>query len=172
MHFSFVHLVPLLAGLVAAAAWDLSSRRIPNAITAGIAVAGLGCQFWNSGALAMASALGAALGSVAILYTFWVRGGLGGGDVKLAAAVATWFGIGGLPMYWLTAALMGGVVAGICFVRSTQTARTEIRQNLTLAVAQQVVPSVPSGPTKQTGRISVPYGVAIALGAVITLWRG
>jgi len=169
VNFPLVHLVPLAACLLAAVIWDVSVRRIPNAVCGAIAVAGLGVQFWDSGALAALAGLGAGVGTIALLFVFWQRGGIGGGDVKLAGAVAVWVGPRSLPAYWLAAALAGGVTAAICLLASRRSVRREIRQNLTIAALHQVMPDV--GPTA-AGRVSVPYGVAIALGAVFVWWRG
>ena len=109
------------------------------------------------------------MATIALLFIFWQRGGIGGGDVKLAGAVAIWIGPRLLPAYWLAAALAGGVVAAVCLLASRRGVRQEIRQNLTLAALHKMMPDVP-------GRIrwpaSVPYGVAIAAGAVFVWWRG
>jgi Flp pilus assembly protein protease CpaA len=108
------------------------------------------------------------VGTIALLWIFWRRGGIGGGDVKLAGAVAIWIGPQSLPMFWLAGAFAGGVTALICLLASRHTARAEIRQNLTLAVLQQRMPDVKPA---AAGRVSVPYGVAIALGAAFVWWH-
>ncbi|MES1205227.1 MAG: A24 family peptidase [Pseudomonadota bacterium] len=169
MNFPAVHLIPLAVCLLIAAIWDVSARRIPNAVCGAIAVAGLGAQFWDAGALRAVGGLGAAAITVALLYVFWRRGGIGGGDVKLAGAVATWVGPWSLPTYWLATALAGGGIAAICLLASQKAARQEIRLNLTLAAYHQMIPTV--GPAR-TERMSVPYGVAIAAGAVFVWWHG
>jgi len=169
VNFPAIHLVPLAACLLLAVIWDLRVRRIPNPVCGAIAVAGLGVQFWDAGALAAVAGLGACVGTAALLYVFWQRGGIGGGDVKLAGAVALWVGPSSLPEYWLAASLAGGVTAAICLLGSRASVRREIRHNLTLAALHQRMPDFnPATP----GRVSVPYGVAIAFGAVFVWWRG
>jgi prepilin peptidase CpaA len=167
--FPVAHLVPLAALLVIGVIWDLRSRRIPNAVCAAIAVAGLGAQFWNVGVWAALSSLATGAATIALLYVFWQRGGIGGGDVKLAGAVAMWLAPRSLPAFWLAAALAGGVVAAVAFAASRGAARREIRANLTLAALHQAIPKVEPG---TAGRVSVPYAVAIAAGAFIVWWRG
>jgi len=137
-------------------------RRIPNLLSGAAALVGLGAAFHDGGARALLSGVGAAVATLAALYTFWRRGGLGGGDVKFATAVAMWVGLGGLPIFWLATAVAGGATAAVCLLASRTHARTEIRANLTIAALHQVIPSVDPA---TTGRVSVPYGVAIALGA-------
>ncbi|MBC8131421.1 MAG: prepilin peptidase [Deltaproteobacteria bacterium] len=169
VHFPPIHLIPLAAILLIAVIWDVRLRRIPNLVCGAVVVGGLGVQFWNAGAVAALSGLAAGVGTVALLYPFWQRGGIGGGDVKLAGAVAIWVGPRSLPAFWLAAALAGGVVAAVCLMFSRRAVRQEIRQNLTLAALHQMMPEVaPSAP----GRMSVPYAIAIALGAVAVWWRG
>jgi len=137
-------------------------RRIPNLLSGAAALVGLGAAFHDGGARALLSGVGAAVATLAALYTFWRRGGLGGGDVKFATAVAMWVGLGGLPIFWLATAVAGGATAAVCLLASRTHARTEIRANLTIAALHQVIPAVDPA---TAGRVSVPYGVAIALGA-------
>ena len=162
------HLVPLAVALLIAVVWDLRVRRIPNAVCGAIAVAGRGAQFWDAGPLAALVGLGIGSGTIALLFVFWLRGGVGGGDVKLAGAVAIWLEPASLPAYWLSTALAGGVVAAVCWLASRRSVRAEIRQNLTLAALHRSMPDVAPA---TAGRVSVPYGVAIAFGAAFVWWR-
>lgn len=43
-----------------------------------------------------------------VTFGFFSRGWIGGGDAKLAAATALWFGFGHLPAYLVYASLLGG----------------------------------------------------------------
>ena len=151
---------------MAAAGWDLARRRIPNPITAATAVAGLAVQGIDRGLGAALSGAGAGALAVALLYGPWMAGGIGGGDVKLAGAAAVWVGLSRMIWYGLAVAVAGGVVAIASYALSRRSARAEIRANLALAAAQRELPPV----TKSTpGRVAVPYGVAIAAGAVVAL---
>lgn|GEM_PF-124835 len=182
MSFPLIHLVPLAVALLVAVSWDVAARRIPNVVWGGIAAAGLVVQVHDAGALAALAALGAAVGTVAAMYVFWMRGGIGGGDVKLAAAVAIWVGPAQLPIYWLATALAGGGVAAVCLMASHRRVRREIGLNLKLAVLHQSMPDVAPGRPEESGkagrsrssprpeRVSVPYGLAIAIGALFVWW--
>jgi prepilin peptidase CpaA len=163
-----LHLLPLGASLLIAVAWDVRVRRIPNLVCGATAIAGLGLRFWDDGGLAALGGLGAGALTVALIYPFWRRGGIGGGDVKLAGAAAVGVGLSSaLPIFWLATALAGGVTALVCLSMSRRSVRREIRANLTVAALHQVIPDI--GPMV-TGRVSVPYGVAIASGVVFVLW--
>lgn len=83
--------------------FDLTSRRLPNALTLGGAAAILaGSRGFGRGTPALAGA--AALGGLYLVVHLADPGGLGGGDVKLAFAVGGLTGALGLPV-WALAAL-------------------------------------------------------------------
>ncbi|HEY2731847.1 MAG TPA: A24 family peptidase [Polyangia bacterium] len=152
--------------VVIGAVWDLAKRRIPNLVTGAAAVLGLVAQLVDRGWLSAASGLVAAVVSVALLYRPWAAGGIGGGDVKLAAAVAIWVGLGSMIRYALAVAAAGGVVALAMYFSSRKAIRQDVRTNLTLAALQQTLPTVE---VPAAGRASVPYGLAIAAGAAFAL---
>lgn len=92
----------LIGHLVAAAAWDLSRRRIPNLLTGSLAVTGLLAAWLQATPDGMG--LGMAALSMAVAFTLF-RGlrllaaavsphsSLGGGDIKLLAGTAAWLGL-------------------------------------------------------------------------------
>ena len=121
----------------------------------------------DRGGLAVASGLGAAVIVIAVLYRPWTAGGIGGGDVKLAAAVAIWVGLGAMIRYALGVAVAGGLVAAIAYLLSTRAIKREVRANLTLAMVDRSLPPVA---LREPGRVTVPYGLAISAGAFIALW--
>jgi Flp pilus assembly protein protease CpaA len=167
MTFPALHLLPLGLCLIAATVWDVARRRIPNGVVAIAALSGLVVQIVDRGLLAAASGLGAAVIVIALLYRPWTAGGIGGGDVKLAAAAAIWVGLAGMVRYALGVAVAGGLVAAIAYLLSTRSVKREVRTNLTLAMVDQSLPPVsPRAP----GRVSVPYGLAISAGAIVALW--
>jgi prepilin peptidase CpaA len=158
------HLGPLCLGLAVAVAFDLWRRRIPNAVSAFLFVSGLAIRAIDQSFGQALSGAGAAALVVAALYRPWLMGGLGGGDVKLAAATAAWVPLARLPWFALSAAATGGLFAVIYYFRARAPARAEIRANLTLTVLQNELPSVPS---HRAGHLSLPYSLAIASGAVV-----
>ncbi|OAB55857.1 hypothetical protein AY600_20065 [Phormidium willei BDU 130791] len=101
-----------LAGLpsLLAIAEDLRRRRISNLFWLALALLG-GVRLWLVGAPPLAHAL-VATALVALLLLAWLRGLLGGGDVKLLAASFLLF-VGELPAYLLVLSLL---VAGQALV--------------------------------------------------------
>ncbi len=168
MRPSILHLGLLGLGLGAAIVFDLWRRRIPNAISVFVLLSAVVVRLLDhGGAWAVLQGLGAAALVVAALYRPWTAGGIGGGDVKLAAATAAWVPLARLPWFALSAAVAGGVIALVNYVLARADARAEIRANLALVVLQGELPTVPSHRSKHRG---VPYGVAIACGAALAFF--
>jgi prepilin peptidase CpaA len=166
MTFPAPHLGALGISLTVAVGWDIAKRRIPNFVTGVIALLGVAAQIGDHGALAAASGAAACAIAIAALWTPWAAGGVGGGDVKLAGAVAVWVGLGGMIRYVLAVAVAGGAVALVAYLSSRRAIRREVRANLALLATHQVLPAVAA---RSPGRVSVPYGVAIAAGAAFAL---
>jgi len=123
--------VPLLAALVVAAVTDLRERRIFNWLTFGLALAGLFQSFAGSylpEALAPAFTVSAGMSvaglcvGFALTFILFAIGGLGGGDVKLLAAVGAW--VGPVPVLFIFAA---EAVIGMLIVLGQATTQGKLR---------------------------------------------
>lgn len=150
--------------LAVAAIWDLRVRRIPNALTAAGCVAGLalrvpgGIDAVGAGALGLvvAFAFGAVLFAV---------GGMGGGDVKLMAAVGAFLGLPALGYALVVTVVVGGAMAVIVAMRYGLLADTLVR---TGGLVRSAI-GRGEGPPRTIatpGALTIPYGVAIALGGL------
>ena len=93
---------------LAACVTDLRSRRIPNVLTFGATGAALIYGATSGWSGLGSAALGWLIGAAAFIIPFALRG-LGGGDVKLLAAIGAWLGPQGA--IWL--ALYTGVAGGV-----------------------------------------------------------
>ena len=84
-------LIPL--ALTVWIAWgDVKTRRIPNYLTLGTAVAGLAYNFMSHGLNGLADGfLGMLLGFACLILPY-LWGGMGAGDVKALAALGAWLG--------------------------------------------------------------------------------
>lgn len=148
----------LLAACLTGSFFDVKARRIPNWLTGSLAVAALGINaFYGWRQLAVSAAVMAVLLVLGgLLYS---RGGIGGGDVKLAAAAS---GLLGFPMcvpFLLYTAIGGGLLA-IAFVLSRGTLRESTAR---LAV----MTTTGSGGVTPDKAQTLPYAVAFAFGAVM-----
>jgi prepilin peptidase CpaA len=94
-----------------AASSDLLTMTIANRVSVILVVgfALLALMTGMSGA-AWLSHGAAALAVLAIVFVFFACGWIGGGDAKLAAATALWFGFAHLADYLLYASLIGGAL--------------------------------------------------------------
>ncbi len=90
--YALVLFAPLVVMLVIAATIDIRSRRIPNALTATLALTGL-LQSFTAGPTVspLQSLLGLLVGGALLLILFAIRA-VGGGDVKLLAGAGAWLG--------------------------------------------------------------------------------
>jgi Flp pilus assembly protein protease CpaA len=143
--------VCLLVG-VAAAAEDLWRRRISNrTVLAGFA-GGLAAQVsaagWLRGPLGW---LGGAAAGFAVFLVFFLAGGMGGGDVKLMAALGSC--LGPIQILWaaLFTAMAGAVLA--CLYLAWGVIRRRWQQQ---------------GPGAGEEKLSIPYAPAILAGTLLS----
>lgn len=158
----------LVSLVVVATATDLRTRRIPNALTLSGLVVGLALRAALGFDALIAGLLGVALALV-LTVPLVSLGGLGGGDAKLLAAVGAFLGLGDLPVALLVTALAGGALALALAVR-----RGAIGETLSHAGGLVTRPFRPAAAPLRTlrtpGALAIPYGVAIAVGALAGWW--
>lgn len=171
-----------LAGLLTAAVWhDVRTRRIPNRLVLGGAVAGLAFQaLLPSGAGLFATPCGglgllqglAGLGlGLALLLPMYMLGAMGAGDVKLMAMSGAFLG----PRDVLGAALLtmvaGGVLALAVALGSGRLAQVlaNLRQLLLHALLRAGTGGTArlDAPPVPTGKLA--YAIAIAAGTALQL---
>jgi prepilin peptidase CpaA len=130
----------LAAALLLAAVGDWRSRTIPNSLNAAIALMAIpfwwsiGLSLWPGVALQLALAA-AVFALFAIAFRF---GAMGGGDVKMAAALALWLPATGVVKLLVIMSLAGGVLT------------------LAMLIAHRAA--------RSAGQPEIPYGIAIAFG--------
>ena len=146
---------------------DVRSARIPNRLTYTALVAALmlrtavlGLSGLKSGALGMLVAGG-------LFLLLFVLGAMGGGDMKLMAAVGAWVGSTQVMMLILTAALAGGVLAIGRMIFSKAVGQT--LRNIMHLIYYRLTSGLQPHPelnVQSSGAQRVPFGVAIAVGAL------
>jgi prepilin peptidase CpaA len=150
---------------------DLRTRRIPNALTFSAAVAAVVFHGLDGGLGGVWHALaGFAVGLVLFLPLFALRG-LGGGDVKLLAALGAWIGPGAALWLALWTAIAGGPIA-LVLALSRGYLRQAFENVWSLLMFWRIAglrphPSMNLG---TPGSPRLPYAVPIAVGLVVTLW--
>ena len=135
---SWLLILVLAAALLAAAVGDWRSRTIPNRLNAAIAL--LAIPFWWANGLSLwpeiALQVAVALGVFALFAAAFYAGAMGGGDVKMVAAVALWLPPQAVLQLLVIMSIAGGV--------------------LTLAML------IPHRILRKAGNPEIPYGIAIA----------
>ena len=131
--------------LVSVGLEDVRAREIANWKNAAIAV--LAPVWWASTGLAlwpdMAMQLALAVTVFALFVLAFAAGWMGGGDVKLIGALALWFPLQPLLRVLVVMSLVGGAIT------------------LALAIEHRL--------RGKPGALEIPYGVAIALAALLAL---
>lgn len=109
---SYILIAVLATLLLAAAIGDLRSRTIPNWLTGAIALLAVGWWWANGWTLwpDVALQIGVALAVLLIFTASFAFGWMGGGDVKLIAALALWFPLLAVIQMLVVMALAGGVL--------------------------------------------------------------
>ena len=93
-------------------AWgDIKTRRIPNYLTLGTAVAGLAFNFMAHGLPGLADGILGMLLGFAFLILPYLWGGMGAGDVKALAALGAWLGPKLTVFLFCYMGIAGGVIA-------------------------------------------------------------
>jgi prepilin peptidase CpaA len=143
--FTEILLIGLAASLVAAAVIDVRTFTISNRLT--LAVALSAPLYWVSVSLNpwpdMAAQVAVAVIVFVLLAAAFYAGMMGGGDVKLAAALALWFSPAVTVKFLVLMSVAGGV--------------------LTLGIVTW------HRAKRREGRPEIPYGVAIAFGGLAIL---
>lgn len=147
--------LPVLLAL--AAGWDIASFTIPNylqlALVAAFAVfvVAIGMTPAAIGGHLLAGFVGLAVG-----FTLFALGFIGGGDAKLFACIVLWLGFRNLLDYTLVAAVMGGALSLAI-----------------LGLRRLPLPPVLIGQAwiarLHDAKGGIPYGVALAAGAFLIL---
>jgi prepilin peptidase CpaA len=157
-----VRLLLFPAMMAFAASTDLFTMTISNRVSI-VLVAGFFALALLDGMAAVEIGNHVAAGALvlAVGFGFFARGWIGGGDAKLAAAIALWFGWAHLGDYLLCASLLGGVLTFALIEFRRRTLPPLLAGQVWLARLHE-----PDG--------GVPYGIALAAAALIiypsTVW--
>ncbi len=109
----------LAAMLIVAAVGDLRTRIIPNWLNAAVAL--LAIPFWWLTGLAFWPEVAAQIAVAAILFALFAAafhfGMIGGGDVKLVAALALWLPLGAVVKLLVIMSTAGGALSIVMLAR-------------------------------------------------------
>ncbi len=160
----------VLAG--SAAATDIRSARVPNALTLAAAVLGLLSHAVLSGGQGFAASAIGLLTGLVVFFPFFALRAMGAGDVKLMAALGAWLGWQPTIHVALYGAIAGGVMAILVSLGAgyTRTALANVRELLTSWWLTGIRPLPALTLDAGTG-LRLPYAIPILAGVLVTLWR-
>ena len=140
--------------LVVAAVIDVRTFTISNRLNAAVALAAplywwaVGLPLWPDAAIQVGIALAV---FVLLAVTFYI-GMMGGGDIKLAAALALWFAPGESARFLVFMSLAGGIVTILAMLAHKRWRGWQVDED-----------------GQPRAKPEVPYGVAIAAGGIVIL---
>jgi len=175
---SLVLYAPLLAALTWAAVQDVRTRRIRNELTFPLVLAGIVQSFFAMHTVSPSAACFGLLVGFALTFIMFAMGAIGGGDVKLMAAVGAWMGPAGALQVFAGAALVGLVVVLFQSFRQKRLGLL-FRNSAVLAINVLHAQDVGMDHVSETGKSSrsvdkpLPYAVPILAATVLVLsaWR-
>lgn len=158
--------------VLAAAAYDIRFRKIPNWLNLSGVILGVGlnCFFLGRAGLLLAiSGCGLAL---LIYFPLFLARGMGAGDVKLMAAVGALAGPRNWLYIFLVTALLGGVAAIILILRKQRLLSTLANVGVIvgeLSHARAPYRKDPGLDVRAKQSIGLPHGAVIAAGSIVFL---
>lgn len=157
-----VAIIALLVLFACAAARDVLTRTIPDGLCLGIATIGVLLRL-RAGLVPAAESLAGAAVLFLLLFLAYTRHAIGGGDVKLATALAI-----GLPpaetLRFIVATVVLGGLIGLIYAALRLLAPRPAGRRKSLPVRLAAIEC-----WRARRRNSVPYGLAIAAGAAVVL---
>jgi len=162
---SLVLLVPLAIIIIY---YDVRYRRIPNAYVLATLISGLTINTLFGGLSGAVSSLGGCALAFLLIFVLHVFGAMGAGDVKLFSALGAVMGAHLVLPTFVVVVLMGGVIALFSVVRAGVVTTTMHR---VLQIFCGFLPGweMPRFSVPADRRYTVPYGVAITLGGLISV---
>jgi prepilin peptidase CpaA len=167
---SFAAIVALSVGVIACIT-DVRRRRIPNVLTFGAAALALVFHGMIGGLSGLQTAAFGWLAGLALFLPFFLLGGMGGGDVKLLAALGAWLGPGDAVWLAIYASIAGGVLAVVVAVARgyLSTALRNLRG--LLSYWSVVGPRPMAALTLEHGNAPrLAFAVPMLVGTMVTIW--
>lgn len=162
---NYALLVPLAALITY---YDARYRRIPNAFVLATLVAGLSVNTIFGGWAGTLASLGGLASAFCLMLLLHIFGAMGAGDVKLFASIGAVIGANLVLPTFLVVVLVGGVLAVVTMIRGGVVRETLWR---VLQIFFGLLPGweMPRFSVPEERRHTIPYGVAITFGSLISL---
>ncbi|MCB9773117.1 MAG: prepilin peptidase [Nitrospiraceae bacterium] len=163
---TFFPLFGLAIGLVMAAVIDVREGRIPNWLTGSLAVFGIGVNSLEYGWDGFLFSLGGLIMGLVCLIFFYLKGGMGAGDVKLLGAIGTILGPGQVVFAFAFAAMLGGLYS-LALLSNQGGMRHAWDRMFLLLSTLKVTRTIPVSGTQIPTEPKLRYALVLGLGTVI-----
>lgn len=148
--------------------YDVRYRRVPNAFVLATLISGLAINCIYAGASGALTSLGGCAIAFALMFVLHIFGAMGAGDVKLFAAIGALTGAHMVLPTFLVVLLMGGVLA-VCATLRAGALRETLHRVLQIFAGLMPGWEMPRFAVPADRRLTIPYGVAITTGSLISL---
>jgi prepilin peptidase CpaA len=165
MEYQSIATITFVSVMLAALGWDVATRRIPNALVVVGVLCALALRSAAGPAALWAGMTGAAIAFAIALPLFALRA-MGGGDVKLFAAVGAFLGPSLFLPAFVASAIVGGVLGIVYAVRRGVLLPVMLSSKDLMVNAATLGRSGERPKLGKPGAVTVPYGAAIAIGSV------
>lgn len=146
---------------------DVRYRRIPNPFVLATLITGLTLNLAIGGWRGGLSSIGGCVLAFVLMFMLHVFGAMGAGDVKLFAAIGSVLGAHLVLPAFVVVVLTGGLLALVVVLRSG-IFRTTCHRVLQIFVGLLPGWQMPRFSVPADRRLTIPYGAAITIGAIIT----
>ena len=166
-----IYIICLIFPCLCILCWhDIKYRKLPNALTLGLALLGLACRLYLDGLAGLCDGLLGGLVCGAFLFLPFMFKAAGGGDVKMLFATGI---ISGLKYSFaeLLFVSAAGVLLGIIMLafRMVQPTRMRHYARMLLDWRYDRKKAEESLPPKTSEKGRIPFGIAIAVGTMAAL---
>ena len=167
MSATVVNIALLIPLAIIIAYYDVRYRRIPNPFVLATLIGGLAMNFMLGGLSGLYASVGGCFLAFSLMFLLHIFGAMGAGDVKLFAAIGA---VTGAPLVlptFVIVILTGGLLAVISIVRAGVVITT-MQRVLQIFVGMLPGWEMPRFAIPSDRRHTIPYGVAITIGSVIS----
>lgn len=147
---------------------DVRYRRIPNPFVLATLISGITLNLVLGGVHGALGSIGGCVLAFILMFILHIFGAMGAGDVKLFAAIGSVIGVHLVLPTFVVVVLTGGLLALVTTVRSGVFVTTMHR---VLQILVGLLPGwqMPKFSVPADRRLTIPYGAAITIGAIIAI---
>ena len=172
MNFDSNQLFFLAPILLIGAVMDILSKKIPNWLTFPVAAAAIVYHTSMNGFSGFLFSLGGVAVGIGLLLPFFLLGGMGAGDAKMLAGVGGLLGPQGVFTAFLFTSLVGGIYALVLLAFHGYLKKTVLRYKIIFTTFIFTRNFIYIPPPAKERRPSLSYGLAIALGTLLSISFG